>query len=105
LLRKIPFKFLLASIKTLLILEILHEAASECPTLATPLSKRIGNLNSAFEKAGSQSPACDFENLYRNPLQNLWKFSPSSPAYGTIYRITGGFLNAATCILKRQAKT
>jgi hypothetical protein len=28
-------------------------------------------------------------------------FSPSSPAYGTIYRITGGFLNAATSILKR----
>jgi hypothetical protein len=27
-------------------------------------------------------------------------FSPASPAYGTIYRITGGFLNAATSILK-----
>jgi hypothetical protein len=24
-------------------------------------SKRIGNLNSAFEKAHSQTPACDFE--------------------------------------------
>jgi|688.fasta_scaffold1312418_1 hypothetical protein len=28
-------------------------------------------------------------------------FSPSSPANGTIYRITGGFLNSATSILKR----
>jgi hypothetical protein len=66
-------------------------------------SKRIGNLNSAFEKADSQSCACDFEKYgkYRNPLQNLLKFSPSSPAYGTIYRIAGGFLNAAKSILKR----
>jgi hypothetical protein len=28
-------------------------------------------------------------------------FSPLSAAYGTIYRITGGFLDAATSILKR----
>jgi hypothetical protein len=36
LLRKLLFKFLLPSIKTLLILEILQEAASEFPTLAAP---------------------------------------------------------------------
>jgi hypothetical protein len=41
-------------------LEILKEAASEFPTLATP-QRRNGNLNSAFEKADSQSSACDFE--------------------------------------------
>jgi hypothetical protein len=42
------------------ILEILQEAASEFPTLAAS-QRRIGNLNSAFEKADSQSSACDFE--------------------------------------------
>jgi hypothetical protein len=44
------------------------------------------SLNSAFEKVDSQSSAC-YEKEYRNTLQN--------PAYGTIYRITGGFLYAA----------
>jgi hypothetical protein len=29
-------------------------------TLAAGTSKRIGNLNSAFEKADSRSSACDF---------------------------------------------
>jgi hypothetical protein len=34
-------------------------------------SKRTGNLNSIFEKAYSQSSACDFEEKkYRNTLQN-----------------------------------
>jgi hypothetical protein len=46
---------------TVLILEILQEAASEFAILFEVLSKRIGNLNSAFEKADSQSSACDFE--------------------------------------------
>ncbi len=31
----------------------------------------------------------------------FFTFSPSSPAYGTIYRVTGGFLTAETSILKR----
>ncbi len=31
----------------------------------------------------------------------FFNFSPSSPAYGRVYRITDGFLNAATSILKR----
>jgi hypothetical protein len=39
-------------------MEILQEAASEFPTLVAP---RIGNPNSAFEKADSQSSFCDFE--------------------------------------------
>jgi hypothetical protein len=64
-------------------------------------AKKIGNLNSAFEKANGQLAACDFEKQYRNPLQNFLNFSLSSPSYETIYRITGGFLNAATSILKR----
>jgi hypothetical protein len=37
----------------------LEEAASEFPTPGGT-SKKIGNLNSAFEKADSQSSACDF---------------------------------------------
>jgi hypothetical protein len=39
-------------------LEILQEAASEFPTLAAPHREY---LNSAFEKADSQSSAWDFE--------------------------------------------
>jgi hypothetical protein len=33
-------------------------------------------------------------------LKIFLNFSPLSPAYGTVYRITVGFLNAATSILK-----
>jgi hypothetical protein len=35
------------------------------------------------------------------PASKFLNSSPSSPAYGTIYRITGSFLNATTSILKR----
>jgi hypothetical protein len=42
------------------------------------------------------SSALDFEFFFN--------FSPSSPAYGTIYRITGGSLKAATSILKRVSE-
>ncbi len=59
--------------KQLLILEILPEAASEFPVASVMFfflvfinntsnaAKRMGNLNSALEKADSQSSACDFE--------------------------------------------
>jgi hypothetical protein len=33
--------------------------------------------------------------LFKN-YKNYLNFPPSSPAYGIFYRITGGFLNAAT---------
>jgi hypothetical protein len=36
---------------------------------------------------GIQEAACDLEKKYRNPLQTFLNFSPSSPAYRTIYRI------------------
>jgi hypothetical protein len=63
-------------------------------------SKRIGNLNSSFEKADSLG----FEKVILKPASNFFlNFSISSPAYGTIYRITGGFLNAATSSLKRDS--
>jgi hypothetical protein len=45
--------------KHLLILEILQEVASEFPTPGGT-SKKIGNFNSAFEKADSQSSVRDF---------------------------------------------
>jgi hypothetical protein len=34
-------------------------------------SKRMGNPNSAFEKADSQSSVSDFEKLYRNCFKNF----------------------------------
>jgi hypothetical protein len=67
-------------------------------------AKKIGNLSSAFEKANGQLATCDFEKQYQNSLQNFLNISISSPSYGTFYRITGGFLNAATRILKRVSK-
>jgi hypothetical protein len=36
--------------------------------------KKIGNLNSAFEKTDSQSSAYDFEKYFRNPLQKCFEF-------------------------------
>jgi hypothetical protein len=38
------------------------------------------------------------------PASKILNLSPSSPAYGTIYRMTGGFLNAAKSILKRVSE-
>ncbi len=35
---------------------------------ASDESKRMENLNSTFEKADSQSSACDLEKKYRNTL-------------------------------------
>jgi hypothetical protein len=59
-------------------------------------SKGFGNLNEAFEKADRQSSA----HVILKPASKFLNFSPSSPANGTMYRIPGGFLNAATSILK-----
>jgi hypothetical protein len=61
-------------------------------------SKRVGNLNSALKKQTASHPPVILKNY---PLLIFLNFSQSSPAYGTIYRITGGFLNATTSILKR----
>ncbi len=36
--------------------------------------KRIGNLNSAFKKADSQSSTCDFEKKSRNPASKILEF-------------------------------
>jgi hypothetical protein len=41
-----------------------------------------------------QETASEFV-ISKNPLQTIMNFSPSSPTYGAIYRITGCFLNAA----------
>jgi hypothetical protein len=53
-----------------------------------------------LKKPMAQSAAFDFEKQYRNPLQSFLNFH-YPPSYGTIYRIIGGFLNAATSFLKR----
>jgi hypothetical protein len=70
---KITFKVPACFYEHLLILEILPEAASEFPVMcvidflsslynnASDESKRMENLNSTFEKADSQSSACDLE--------------------------------------------
>jgi hypothetical protein len=80
-------------------LEILKEAASEFPTLATP-QRRIGNLNSAFEKPTANHLPVILKSNTKTSFKISLNFSPSSPAYRKIYRIIGGFLNA-TSILKR----
>jgi hypothetical protein len=63
-------------------MEILREATSECPTLAAP-QRKLEALNQPLKK-----PTAFY-------LPVILNFSPSSPAYGTICRITGSFLNAA----------
>jgi len=55
---KILFMFLLASLKTLI---NSGDFTGNRVRICGGTSKRIGNLNSAFEKADSQSSACDFE--------------------------------------------
>jgi hypothetical protein len=61
-------------------------------------SKRIRNLNSTLEKA-NHLPVILKINI--ETRFNFFFTIISAPAYGTIYRITGSFLNAATSILKR----
>jgi hypothetical protein len=63
-------------------------------------SKTVGTLNSDFEMPTANHRPVILKEI-PNPLQKFLNFSPSSPAYGTVYKITGGFLNAAKSILKR----
>jgi hypothetical protein len=82
------------------ILEILQEAASnfqlwrhlngELETSIQPLKKPTANHLPVILKSNTETRF----NFFLN-------FSPSSPAYSTIYRIISGFLNATTSILKR----
>ncbi len=88
------FKFLLASMKTL-------TNSGDFTGRPRQNFQLWRHLKENWKPQFSQSSACDFEKKYRNPLQKFLNLSPSSPAYGTIYRITGVFLNAATSILKR----
>jgi hypothetical protein len=60
LLRKILLKFLLVSMKTLTNSGDFTGSRIRISNTGSS-SKRIGNLNSAFENADSQSSACDFE--------------------------------------------
>jgi hypothetical protein len=77
--RKKKLKFCLASMQTLVL-----------KTLTTNL----------FKMAVRKPPVILKSNTL-TPFKNYLNFPAASPAYETFYRITGGFLNAATTILLR----
>jgi hypothetical protein len=86
--------------KHLIILEILQEAASEFLPLAAPQRELETSIQPLKKPTANHLPVILKRNT-ETPLQSVLNFSPLSLAYGTSYRITGSFLNAATSILIR----
>jgi len=58
-------------------------------------------LNETLFKMAFRKPPVILKSNTVTLFKNYLNFRASSPAYGTFYRITGGFLNAATTILLR----
>ncbi len=81
----------------LLILEILEETTSGFPTLAVPQRELETSIKPFKKLTGNHLLV-----ILTSNSEPASKFS--SPAYGAIYRISGGFLNATTSVLKMVSR-
>jgi hypothetical protein len=77
-----------------------QEAALEFPTLAKP-QRQLETSIQPLKKPTAIHLSVILKRNDETRFKIFLSFSPSSPAYGTFFRITGRFLNDATSNLKR----